>query len=451
MFYDERIEAVRGKVCRNAIALAAPIAALALLFRLLTLRGWQEIDTGRYLYLLAVEAATLLGTLSVLIIGILRGVGQQHDEMWQAQQSEFYRKACGTLIRIVLGVWAIFLPCALTIGAPHDRMAVAYEALLPVLLFVLGAYAVCAFRRQDIYFNYAALESEHYARAVGRNIGRAGLWALGYFVLSFFCTFALVALSKISVQSLPNAYLRLFLGYLGACLWVGVLYLTLSYLEWASYHRKKVISPSTKLCLIATVAVYVTYTLLVVIIDRLPVTQATSVALVSYAAMLHDPVRMLLLLFLSYFAYEYQKLGESRAVSRICYGMIALCAMRVGCDLLYSCLTSLFWTQLTDPESWVIRRILLSFNTTLHTGELLLLSLSFVLIIVALVKHLRISRGHIATLPVLVILWGIGIFLSTQVDTVQLELYRCLVSAALLIYACIVFLTIRWEEQDLST
>jgi hypothetical protein len=80
-----------------------------------------------------------------------------------------------------------------------------------------------------------------------------------------------------------------------------------------------------------------------------------------------------------------------------------------------------------------------------------LLSLSFVLIIVALVKHLRISRGHIATLPVLVILWGIGIFLSTQVDTVQLELYRCLVSAALLIYACIVFLTIRWEEQDLST
>ncbi|MBQ8717755.1 MAG: hypothetical protein IJY66_00630 [Clostridia bacterium] len=451
MFYDERIEAVRGKVCRNAIAMAAPVAALALLFRLLTLHGWQEIDTGRYLYLLAVEAATFLGTLSVLIIGFFRGAGQQRDEMWQAQQGAFYRKACGKLIRIVLGVWAIFLPCALAIGAPHDRMAVAYEALFPVLLFVLGAYAVCAFRRQDIYFNYAALESDHYARAVGRNLGRAGLWALGYFVLSSYTTLFLFFQGKITTRILAITFFRQGVSYILTYLLVGVLYLMLSYLEWASFHRKEVISPSTKLCLISTVTVYVTYTLLVVIIDRLPLTQATSVALVSYAAKLHDPVRMLLLLFLSYFAYEYRKLSESHAVSRICHGMITLCAVRVGCDLLYSCLTSLFWTQLTDPESWGARRVLVAFNTTLHTGELLLLSLGFALIIFALVKHQRIHRAHLAAIPALLLIWGVGVFLSTQVDTVQLELYRCLASAALLIYACSVFLTIRWEEQDLST
>ena len=451
MFYDERIEAVRGKVCRNAIAIAAPVAALALLFRLLTLHGWQEIDTGRYLYLLAVEAATFLGALSVLIIGFFRGAGQQHDEMWQARQGTFYRKACGTLIRIVLGVWAIFLPCALAIGAPHDRMAVAYEALFPVLLFVLGAYAVCAFRRQDIYFNYAALEGDHYARAVGRNLGRAGLWALGYFVLSSYTTLFLFFQGKITTRILAITFFRQGVSYILTYLLVSALYLMLSYLEWASFHRKQVISPSTKLCLIATVAVYVVYTLLVVVIDRLPLTQATSVALVSYAAKLHDPVRMLLLLFLSYFAYEYRKLSESHAVSRICHGMITLCAVRVGCDLLYSCLTSLFWAQLTDPEAFGVRRVLVIFNTTLHTGELLLLSLGFALIIFGLVKHQRIHRAHVAAIPALLLIWAVGIFLSTQVNTVQLELYRCLASAALLIYACSVFLSIRWGEQDLST
>jgi hypothetical protein len=76
------------------------------------------------------------------------------------------------------------------------------------------------------------------------------------------------------------------------------------------------------------------------------------------------------------------------------------------------------------------------------------LCLGLALILVALIRHRRIGQGHIAALPSLVLAWGVGIFLSTQVDTVQLEIYRCTVSAALLIYACAVFLCIRWEQHN---
>ena len=448
MFYDERIEALRGRVCRNAMLLALPIAALATLLRLVTLLRWENVETVRYLYLIAPEAAVLLCVLTVLIVGWLRGIGQMHDEMWQAQTGQYYRRASSLLIRICLGVWALFLPCALIIGAPRDRMTVAYEALFPVLLFALGAYAVCAFRKQDIYFNYAALESEHYARAVWRNIGRGGLLTVGCFSLSVLTTLLLLAFKSITPQQLPLGFFRLFVSYLLVFLLVGVLYLLLSYLEWASYRRRRVISGATKICLIATVTLYTLYTTLVTMIDRLPVTQATAVALVSYAAFLHEPIRMLLLLFLSYFAYEYRKLNTSALVARVCHGMIAVCAVRVCLDLLYSCLTSLCWTQLTDPEAWGVRRLLVGFNATLHNGESLLLCLGLALIIAALIRHGRIGRGHVAALPSLVLAWGVGIFLSTQVDTVQLELYRCLISAALLIYACAVFLCIRWEQQQ---
>lgn len=447
MFYDERIEGVRGRVCRNAMAIALPFSAVTVLFRLLTLLSWRDIDVSRYRYLIATDASVLLGVLSVLLIGALRGIGQIKDEMWQSRQAAYYRRAAGLLLRLLPLVWAWFLPHALAIGAPLGRMTVAYEALFPVLLFVLGAYAVCSFRKQDVYFNYAALEQERYARAVWRNLGRVGLLVVGCFMLSFISLIGLMLRSQISRQLLPVSISRLLISYGVVAISVAVLYLLLSYLEWASFHRKRVISTSSNLCLISAVSFYALYTLLVGCIDVIPVTQATKIALVNYAAYLHTPVRMLLLLFLSYFAYEYRKVSHSNAISHPCCVMIVTCGVRVSGDLLRTCLVTLHQEQVFHSESWIVRRMLVTFNITLNTLESLGLTLGFVWILSILIRHRRLGSGHIAAILALALAWGVGIFLSTQTDTLQLTLYRSLISAALLIYACIVFLCIRWESQ----
>ncbi len=448
MFYDERIEAVRGRVCRNATALSLPIAALTLLLRLITLHTHGILAT--HYHLAAVDATVVIGTTLILLIGSYRGWWQIKDEMWQARQWHYYRKAATVLLGAVSLAYSFSLPGTLLVGTPRNYMGVSFDALFPVLLFVLGSYALAAFRRQDVYFNYSILEGERYARGVLGNVGKGALWLCACMVLSFLRLYAAYILRALPQHTLPRAILTILICYALLGVLLCLPYLLLSYLEWASFTRKQVLSPATRLSLLLGVCFYTIYTLLVSLIDRLPVTQATAVALVNYAASLHEPVRLLLLLFLSYFAYEYRKRFAGREVSVLCGAMMLTSAVRVFCDLMYTSVLGLIWPQLIIQGDYRIHQILSVVNSILSDGENLVYSIGLILLIVLLIRAKRIGRGHIAAIPMMILLWGMDIFLSTQLDVLQVAIYRAIATVVVLLYACAVVFCIRWRGNEES-
>ncbi|MBQ7337491.1 MAG: hypothetical protein IJW40_03445 [Clostridia bacterium] len=447
MFYDERIEAVRGRVCRNAIALALPIAALSLLIRIVTLLTNGALKT--HWYLATVDIVVLLGTALILLCGAMRGTGRIKDEMWQAQQGSFYSTASIYLICGVLGIWALFLPRVLIIGTP-DFYTIPFDALLPAYLFIIGTYVITAFRQQDIYFNYSILEGEHYAGAVGRNCGKGALLTLACMLLSVLELIARALLTSLPHTTVLRTLLQLLFLYLGVFLTFGLLYILLSYLEWASFTRKKVVSPATVLSLLLAVALYAAYTVIVALADHVAVTQSIAITMVNYAAELHEPVRLMLLLFLTYFAYEYSKLDEDRRILPICRVMVTISAVRVFCDLMYSSIIGILWNALTQKGSYFISQLLSGISVTLDSAENAVYSIGFALILIIWIKAGRIKRGHVVAIPVLAALWGVGIFLSTQTDVVHLALYHACATVAFLIYVSVALLCVRWENMDIE-
>ncbi len=446
MFYDERIEKLRGRICRNAVILGGVIAAVSLLLRTVTVIRSVEELAWRDLYLFVPEAVICLGALIVLLLGACRGVGQMKDEMWQTEQAHFYSRAARCLLYVIVGTEAVCLPFSVTFVMPNAYYSTVFDAVLPVLLFALGAYCICAFRENDVYFNYSILEGKGYARGVAKNLGRAGLLALGCLGVSLVIAFLAGLYLQLHDAALLKVLLLLLFDYVGVVIALGVLYLLLSYLEWASFTRRAVISPATLIALLLAVLIYLNYAAIVVGIDRLPVDQGTAVALVNYAAYLKFPVRIMFVLFLTYFGYEYRRREEDRWVRIACRAMVVAAAATVVAELVYSGAMGIFMPVLIGDDGYRLSQVLVVVSGIIRTAEGVVNGLGLVAILLSLIRAKRVARGHMVTPFMLAAVWGVEIFLSTQIDVFALTLCHTAVSAVLLIYALVLLCTVRWER-----
>lgn len=448
MFYDERIERAKGRISRNAIIIAAAIAGGSGVLRAISvLRSVEEMPWwGAYLFI--PEAVICLGGLITLLLGLCRGIGGEKDERWQTEQAQLYHAAATLLLRVTVGVEVILLPCSLVLGAPHGYYGIACDAILPVLLFVLGAYCVTAFRSQDIYFNYSILESSGYARGVTKRLGKAGLITLGCLGLSLAVCLMLSVYEQLPEASILKALLQLTVIYGIVALALGGLYALLSYLEWASFTRRRVVSPATMVSLLLAVAIYVMYALTVTLIDQLPLSQPSAVILVNWVSALEHPIRVMFVLFLTYFNFEFRRCEVDRWVHRACRAMVLVTAASVVAELAYSSVLSIVMSEIVANDGLLMRQVMAIFSGGVFFVEKIVNGCGFVAILLSLRRAGRVAKGHVVAPFVLAVLWGLEIFLFTQLDYLSLTIYDLAVTAALLLYVCIVLATVRWEENE---
>lgn len=292
MFYDERIELAKGRVCRNVIILAVAIAGISGGVR--SLSAWRNSVSLPWwgVYLWIPEAVICLVGGTALLVGLLRVLGRERDERWQTEQARFYHRAALLLLYITIGVEAILLPFSAVYGIPI-YYSVPHDAVLSVLLLVLGAYAVMAFRAQDIYFNYTILERDGYAKGVVKRFGTAGVILLVCLALSWMAVLILSVCMRLSETSTFRSLVQVSVIYGMAAITLGGLYAVLSYLEWASFTRRRVVSPATMISLLLTLVLYSIYTVAAVLIDQLPISQSSAAILVNAVSALRYPIRIL--------------------------------------------------------------------------------------------------------------------------------------------------------------
>ena len=116
MFYDERIENVKGKISRNSIFISFVVS--------LVLGGIHFVNIirnapdNKYLWFVSLEIAICIETLAVLMIGAIKNRLLPKDERTESELNQFYNKAAKYLITSVLVVFACVWDYAINLGMP---------------------------------------------------------------------------------------------------------------------------------------------------------------------------------------------------------------------------------------------------------------------------------------------------------------------------------------------
>ena len=116
MFYDERIENVKGKIAKRAILITFIVTfVLAQIHCTNLLRNASDV---RYYWFAFPDVIIYFSTIVTLIIGLIRHIIISKDERTEVEQGSFYSKAASMLIKIALGAFAFDLPIVLYLGKP---------------------------------------------------------------------------------------------------------------------------------------------------------------------------------------------------------------------------------------------------------------------------------------------------------------------------------------------
>ena len=150
MFYDERIENVKGKIAKRAILITFIVTfVLAQIHCANLLRNASNV---RYYWFALPDVVIYFSTTVTLIVGLIRRIVMPRDERAEAEQGSFYRKAASMLIKIALGAFAFDIPIVLYLGKPLSFADGGPSGIICVLLFVVGIYVIYSFRKNDIYY-----------------------------------------------------------------------------------------------------------------------------------------------------------------------------------------------------------------------------------------------------------------------------------------------------------
>ena len=314
-FFDERIEQTKGKICRNAILLSTLLSLSAGGLRIANiLRNAAPL----YLWRASLELLIGAGGMVCLLVALIAYLRRPKDERADTEMGQLYNRMATLLLKISLCGYAVLIPVVQYLGTPMNFADSAFDSILFLLFFVIGTYVIFAFRKHDIYFNYSLMEEQHYARAVLKNMGKLLLFLAILTCLSDTSAFLVMLFANARPGFLWSYTLQLLIQFFVWGFVLSLLYALLSFLERVSYQSGRLLSPATLITLGITVLIYSLYATLVVLVDRSGLTQSQAAILVSYANFLKYPIRLSLLLFLSYFGYEYQKHTPNRLLNGAC-------------------------------------------------------------------------------------------------------------------------------------
>ena len=435
MFYDERIEKEKGGIARNAIILSVIISAVLGAIRLTNIL--KNTDQSIYLCRVVLEAVIILGGSVCLLIGFTRSKIHPKDERTIFEQSCFYNKAAFILIKTVTIVFAFFLPIVLHIGLPNNFADGEFDRILLVLSFVVGIYVIYGFRRNDIYFNYSIMEDEHYYKSVFKNIGKLASYISCLFVVSAISFTLFVVTKELNQGILIKHILQIVGSYMTVLLELSLLYLLYSFLEKTSYNSTRWLSKSTAISLGITVFLYAVYTIIATIADALANSQAQAVQTVSAASSLAVYIDFALLIFLTYFSYEYLKVRHNKLLSAACLTILLSEASAFLIGEAWSGITRLFLREMIEYDAYTVKFFLNDGKTVLQDMSSTANLFGFSLMIIALIRDKTIGKSNLAAIIGLVVLGGIELFLRTQTGYLEVNIYHSLVEIAVLIYLCV--------------
>ena len=284
MFYDERIENVKGRISRNAIIMSVIISLILGAIRLANIL--KNTDEIKYLCFVILEAVIFLCGLICLLIGFIRSKIHIKDERTAFEESRFYNKASLILIKITTIVFAFFLPIISHIGLPNIYADSGFGNIFSVLFFSIGTYFIYKFKSNDIYFNYSLMEDKHYYKSIFKNIGNFALYILCLLGVSAISFVFFVVNKELNQTILIKHILQIVVLYTGVMIGFSLLYLLYSFLEKMSYNSIRWLSKSTIISLVITVFIYAVYTLIIVLANSLAGSQAQAMQIVSLASYL---------------------------------------------------------------------------------------------------------------------------------------------------------------------
>ena len=436
MFYDERIENVKGKISRNSIFISFVVS--------LVLGGIHFVNIirnapdNKYLWFVSLEIAICIETLAVLMIGAIKNRLLPKDERTESELNQFYNKAAKYLITSVLVVFACVWDYAINLGMPYNFADQGFGGILYILFFIVGIYVVYSFKRNDIYFNYSIMENEHYYKCVFKNIGKMAIYTL-YLLALAALSFAIGALFKNQDMAFNlRNLLYTAIYFITSFLELTVLYLLYSFLEKCSYNSENSISESTIISLGITIFIYAVYTAGVIFIDSMAISQATAVQLVSIISSLDTYIKFALLIFLTYFGYEYQRVRNNKLLSAACVTILLSEILSVFIGQISGSLIFVFMPEIMNQDAYIISQLFSTINVSIEDASSLANIVGFVLIIFALVKDKLIHKAHGFAVVAFAVLGGVELFLRTQVDILQVNIYHYTVEVAILIYLLII-------------
>ena len=436
MFYDERIENVKGKIAKRSILIALAITfVLAEIHCVNLLRNASDV---RYYWFALPDVIICFSTIVTLIIGLVRHIIISKDERTEAEQGSFYKKAASILIKISLGAFAFDIPIVLYLGKPLTFADSGPSGIIYTLLFIIGIYVVYSFRKNDIYFNYSIMDSDHYYKGVFKNIGKLSLYALAFLGISAISFIGIIAIKTPDSARVLKILLDTLAYYFGAFIEVALLYLLYSFLEKCSYNSENSISKSTIISLVITIFIYAVYTAGVIFVDSTAISQATAVQLVSIMSTLDTYIKFALLIFLTYFGYEYQRVRKNKLLSAACVTILLSETLSIFIGQISGSLIFVFMPEIMSQDAYVINQIFSTINASIEDASSLANTVGFVLIIFALVKDKLIHKAHRFAVGAFAVLGGVELFLRTQVDILQVNIYHFIVEIIVLCYFAIV-------------
>ena len=432
MFYDERIEKAKGKIAKKSILIAFAVTfVLTEIHCANLLRNASDI---RYYWFALPDVIIYFSTLVALIIGLARHIIISKDERTEADQDNFYSKAASILIKIALSAFAFDIPIILYIGKPLTFADNGPSGIIYTLLFIVGIYVVYSFRKNDIYFNYSIMDSEHYYKGVFKNIGKLSLYTLAFLGISAISFIGVIAIKTPESARVLKILLDTLAYYVGALIEVALLYLLYSFLEKCSYNSENSISKSTIISLVITIFIYAVYTASVIFVDSTAISQATAVQLVSIMSMFDTYIKFALLIFLTYFGYEYQRVYKNKLLSAACVTILLSETLSIFIGQISGSLIFVFMPEIMSQDAYMINQLFSTINVSIEDASSLANIVGFVLIIFALVKDKLIHNAHRFAVGAFAVLGGVEIFLRTQTDVLAVNIYHFIAEITVLCY-----------------
>lgn len=449
MFYDERIENVKGEISRRAILISLLISFVLGGVHLTNLI--RNAPDNKYFWFVSLELAVFIGALLSLTIGFIICKLHIKDERTESEQNSFYNKAASILMKFVLGVFAFVMPIALHIGSTTFNFADGgFGDIIYILFFVVGIYVVYSFKHNDIYFNYSIIDSDRYYKGVFKNIGKLALYALAFFGISAISFVGLVAIKTPDSALITKILLQTVAYYIGTLTELAFLYLLYSFLEKSSYNSENSMSKSTIISLGITIFIYAVYTASVIFVDAQPISQTSAMQIVSIISSFDTYIKFALLIFLTYFGYEYQRVHKNKLLSAACIIILLSEALSVFIGQLSNSLIFVFMPEIMSKDAYIINQIFSTINVSVGDALTLANIVGFVLIIFALVKDKLIHKAHRFAVGAFAVLGGVELFLRTQIDILQVNIYHFIVEITVLCYFAVLIACVTKNKERLA-
>ncbi|MBQ8403863.1 MAG: hypothetical protein IJX55_05505 [Clostridia bacterium] len=464
IFYDERIEKEKGKVCRNCILIAVIgtlcFGALQLVNILLTIEAPQF---HHYMNVFLPGFIFIAGTVSLAIGLYLEKFGR--DERTQAEAYAFYGKAARRLLTSIAVVWAILLPYTMVNPMPsYNFYNIPFDYAIWILFYPICTYLVYSFKKNEIYFNYSLLESEHYYKGVFKNIGKFSLWALGLFAESIFSYILFHTFENMQypwndggahMRQIVYSILAIFFIIAIAYVVLSILYLSLSLLEKESYDNEtRLISKATVVSFIVAACLTTVVFFITLeagrIIDALANSDlpldfplSSVVAAANYVINYIDAaIYLFAVLCITYFYYEYRRARKNRLLTGALCTILIIKSADVVISPIYRIVMVLVntviatnWENMHDIYiEQTMGEIFVYYTHLIGFAEVV----AVMLIIAALIKDGTAHKVCIALICAIALALCVMLFLTTQLSGTTLSQAMALFNS--FIYLCLAVL-----------